>query len=369
MKITGIKVYRKNLTPIEGLRRKDDPRAIPMPSIVVVLDTDAGISGCGEFSVGSNNYIEAHSEGVEPMVKLLAPVLIGQDPRRVSCIERTMDATVTGHGYAKSAIDMACWDILGKATGQPVWMMLGGAFSDAVRLFISVYDRPAPDLPDMITKYREVGYKDFQIKLGKSDWKSDIERLETVAPVMKRGEILIGDANKGWLVDEAIKVARATRHLEYIMEEPCKTYEEILAVRRMLDRPLKLDECITDMRAVRRVVEDRSAEFVCLKISKQGGMSKMKRMRDFLVDNRIPIVFDDTWGGEITAAAVTHLAASTPPEFMASASDLHNYHNETIGTPAPETRNGKIYVPNAPGLGVEPDLETLGKPVSHYRVS
>nr|WIE89116.1 enolase C-terminal domain-like protein [Mesorhizobium sp. WSM4875] len=347
--------------------RENDPLIMPRPSHIVIVDTDAGISGCGEFSVGSNNYIEAHSEGVEPVAKLLAPVLIGQDPRRVACIEHLMDATVTGHGYAKSAIDMACWDILGKVTGQPLWMLFGGAFSEGLRLFISVFDRSPPDLPAMIDKYRGVGYRDFQIKLGKSDWQSDIERLEAVAPLMKRGEVLIGDANKAWRVDEAIEVARATRHLNYIMEEPCRTYEEILAVRRMLDRPLKLDECITDIRAARRVVEDRSAEFVCLKITKQGGISKMKRIRDFLVDNRIPVIFDDTWGGEITVAAVTHLAASTPPEFMASVSDLHNYHNETVGSPAPVTRDGYIFSPNTPGLGVEPDLESLGKPVAHYR--
>nr|WIE91230.1 enolase C-terminal domain-like protein [Mesorhizobium sp. WSM4875] len=369
MKITGIRIYRKDLTPIDGLRRKTDPMAVPRPSNIVVLDTDAEISGCGEFCPAGNNYLEAHSEGTESVAKLLAPVLIGQDPRRVACIERLMDASVTGHGYAKSAIDMACWDILGKVTGQPLWMLFGGAFSEALRLFISVYDRPPPDLPAMIDKYRDVGYKDFQIKLGKSTWQADIERLEVVAPLMKRSEVLIGDANKGWRVDEAIEVARATRHLNYIMEEPCRTYEEILAVRRMLDRPLKLDECITDIRAARRVVEDRSAEFVCLKISKQGGISKTKRMRDFLVDSRIPVILDDSWGGEITAAAVTHLAASTPPEFMAGVSDLHNYHNETVGSPAPVTRDGHIFSPNTPGLGVEPDLESLGKPVAHYRVS
>lgn len=369
MKITGIRIYRKDLTPIQGLRRKSDPMAVARPSNVVIIDTDAGISGCGEFCAAGSNYLEAHSEGTEAVAKLLAPVLLGQDPRQIACIERLMDATVMGHGYAKSAIDMACWDILGKETGQPVWMLFGGSFSEGLRLFISVYDRPAPDLPEMISKYRGVGYEDFQIKLGKSNWRADIERLEAVAPLMQRGEVLIGDANKGWHVDEAIKVARATRHLDYIMEEPCRTYEEILAVRRILDRPLKLDECITDMRAVRRVVEDRSAEFVCLKISKQGGMSKMKRARDFLVDNRIPVIFDDSWGGEITAAAVTHLAASTPTEFMASASDLHSYHNETVGAPAPVTRDGRIFAPNTPGLGVEPDIESLGEPVAHYRVN
>ena len=82
---------------------------------------------------------------------------------------------------------------------------------------------------------------------------------------------------------------RATRDLDYIIEQPCRTYEECLQVRRHFERPMKLDECVTDMHMAQRVVADRAAEYVCIKISKQGGLSKSRRMRDFLVDNRIPV--------------------------------------------------------------------------------
>jgi L-alanine-DL-glutamate epimerase-like enolase superfamily enzyme len=85
-----------------------------------------------------------------------------------------------------------------------------------------------------------------------------------------------------------------------------------------------------------------------------------------LIDNRIPVVAEDTWGGEITTAVISHFAASTPEEFLINTTDLHSYNLETTGTPAPETANGKLYASNGPGLGVAPDFESLGKPIAIY---
>ena len=143
-------------------------------------------------------------------------------------------------------------------------------------------------------------------------------------------------------------------------------YEECLQVRRKVDLPMKLDECVTNMTVAQRIVRDRSAEIVCIKISKQGGLSKAKRMLDFFVDNRVPVVAEDTWGGEIVTATLAHLAAATPPEFLVNSTDLHNYVTESTGTPPPLTREGKLFANNSPGLGVEPDLVSLGKPVAVY---
>ena len=105
-----------------------------------------------------------------------------------------------------------------------------------------------------------------------------------------------------------------------------------------------------------------------MKISKQGGLSKSRKLRDFLVDNRIPVVAEDTWGGEIVTAALAHFAASTPEEFLINTTDLHNYVVGTTATPPPVTKNGKLYASNAPGLGVEPDFESLGNPVAVHQL-
>ncbi len=366
MKITSIAVYRCDLPYVGGEYGWGAGNVLSVASsTVVVLETDAGLSGCGEFCPCGENYMEAHSEGVEAAARLLAPRLLGEDPRQVARIERLMDATIKGHGYAKAPFDAACWDLLGKATGQPVWMLLGGKLTDGAPMYRVVPQKETDATIAEMEALRGQGYRHFQIKVG-ADWTGDIERIRAAVPLLKTGEVAFADANQGWRVDQAIQVARATRDLDFFLEQPCPTYEECLQVRARTDLPMKLDECVTDTRLVQRIVADRAAEAVCLKISKQGGLSKARRLRDFLVDNRIPVVAEDTWGGEITTAAVAHFAASTPAEMLVNTTDLHNYNSVSTGRPGPATADGKLFASDAPGLGVEPDFGSLGEPVARY---
>jgi L-alanine-DL-glutamate epimerase-like enolase superfamily enzyme len=367
MQVTRISVYRVVLPYVGGEYRFGAGNVITAGlTTVVVIDTDAEISGCGEFCPCGDNYMAAHSEGTEAAAKLLAPALLGEDPRQVARIERLMDATTRGHGYAKAPFDAACWDILGKASGQPVWMLLGGKLTDGAPMYGVAPQATPEEMVREMDALRRQGYRQFQVKVG-ADWALDIERVRETVPNLQAGEKAFADANQGWRVDEALRVARATPDLDYFLEQPCCTYEECQQVRRRIDLPMKLDECITDMRMAHRVVEDNGAEVVCLKVSKQGGLSKARRMRDYLVDNRIPVVAEDTWGGEICTATLAHFAASTPTEMLVSSTDLHNYNTASTGRPEPETRDGHLFAPDAPGLGVEPDYDSLGAPVAVYR--
>ncbi len=366
MKITRIRIFKTHLPYVGGAYGWGAGNAIKVAQTsVVVIDTDAGIAGAGEFCPCGENYMVAHSEGVQAAGRLLAPRLIGADPRQVAHIERVMDHTIQGHGYAKAPFDAACWDILGKATGQPVWMLLGGKLTDGAPMYRVAPQRAAGEMRREMDQHRAAGYRQFQIKVG-ADWAGDIDRIRETVPQLKPGEQIFADANKGWRVDEAQRVARATRDLDYYFEQPCLTYEECQQVRRRIDLPMKLDECITDIRTAHRVVEDRGAEVCCLKISNLGGLSKARRVRDYLVDNRIAVVCEDTWGGEIATAAVAHFAVSTPQEFLVNSTDLHNYNTRSTGAPGPATADGKLYAPDTPGLGVEADFDSLGPAVAHY---
>ncbi len=366
MKISGISVYRKQLKYTRGAYAWGRGNVIESgSSTIVVVETDAGISGCGEFCPCGDNYMVAHKEGTEAALRILGPILIGEDPRQLGRIQMLMDNAIRGHGYAKAAVDAACWDLLGQACEQPLWMLLGGKHVDGAPMY-----RPAPQKePEAMAQEMEIlradGYRQFQIKVG-ADWKTDIERIRATVSMLQPGEKAFADANQGWHVDEALRVAQATRDLDYVMEQPCQTYEECLQVRQRIDLPMKLDECITDLAMAQRVVADRSAEIVCLKISNLGGLSKARLVRDFFVANRIPVVSEDTWGGEITTATLAHFAASTPAEFLVNTTDLHSYNSESTGTPAPRTENGKLYASDQPGLGVKPDYDSLGDPVAVY---
>ncbi|MGE0653535.1 MAG: mandelate racemase/muconate lactonizing enzyme family protein [Alphaproteobacteria bacterium] len=366
MKITRIRVFKTTLPYVGGTYSWGEGNAISVAKAsAVVIDTDAGLSGCGEFTPCGENYMVAHSEGVEAAARLLAPALLDEDPRQVARIERIMDHVIQGHGYAKAPFDAACWDILGQATRQPVWMLLGGKLTDAAPMYRVAPQRATDETIAEMEGYRRQGYRQFQIKVG-ADWVKDIDRIRATVPLLKPGEKAMADANQGWRVDNAIRVARATRDLEFVLEQPCRTYEECQQVRRVTEQPMKLDECITGMEAAQRIVADRGAEICCLKISNLGGLSKARRVRDFLVDNRISVVSEDTWGGEITSSVVAHFAASTPEEYLQNTTDLMNYNTRSTGIGGPAARDGKLYAPDVPGLGVTPDYASLGDPVAVY---
>ena len=366
MKITCIRIYKTDLPYVGGTYVWGAGNAISTArASVVVIDTDAGLQGCGEFTPCGENYMIAHSEGVEALAPLIAPHLIGEDPRQVARIERLMDHIVQGHGYAKAPFDAACWDLLGQATGQPVWMLMGGKLTDGAPMYRVAPQKPTAETIAEMQAHRAAGYQQFQIKVG-GDWANDIDRIRSTIPLLKPGEKAMADANQGWRVDNAIRVARATRDLDFILEQPCKTYAECQQVRRIAEQPMKLDECVTDLHAAQRIVADHGAEICCLKISNLGGLSKARRVRDYLVENRIPVVAEDTWGGEITTAAVAHFAASTPEDYLINSTDLMHYNTRSTGIDGPTTANGRLYATDTPGLGVTADFGNLGVPIASY---
>lgn len=367
MKISRISLYRRNLSYVGGSYAWGRGNVIESGhTSVVVVETDTGLSGCGEFCPCGDNYMTAHSEGTEAALRILGPGLMGEDPRQVERIYWRMDELLRGHGYAKAALDAACWDLLGQACEQPAWMLLGGKLTDGAPLYRVAPQKPPAEMHAEMMDLRSQGYRLFQIKVG-ADWREDIERIRATVPQLQAGEKALADANQGWHVDEALRVVRATRDLDYILEQPCQTYDECLQVRRACDLPIKLDECIDGLAMAQRLVADRAAEIACLKLANLGGLTRARVVRDYLVAHRISVVAEDTWGGEITTATLAHFAASTPAEFLLCTADLHRYNLESTGKPAPRIADGRIYASDAPGLGVTPDYDSLGDPVAIYR--
>lgn len=366
MKINRISVYRKDLPYVGGEYGWGRGNIISIAnSSIVVVETDTGISGVGEYCPCGENYMVAHSEGTEAAARLLAPALLGRDPREIYKLERVMDNTIKGHGYAKAPFDAAFWDILGKSVDQPVWMLLGGRLTDGAPMYRVVPQKPVDEARAEMQRHRDVGYRMYQIKVGNNPH-GDADTIRAALEMLEPGETAFADANQGWTVAEAVKIMCSIRDLNVMIEQPCETYEECLHVRQHTDLPMKLDECVTGLKAAQRIVADRAAEVVCHKISNLGGLSKARRVRDFCVENGLSVVAEDTWGGEITTAALAHFAASTPPEYLYNTTDLANYNTERTGTPRPLTKDGKLYVTEAPGLGVEPDYDSLGDPVAVF---
>jgi L-alanine-DL-glutamate epimerase-like enolase superfamily enzyme len=213
-----------------------------------------------------------------------------------------------------------------------------------------------------VAGYRAEGYQRFQLKVG-GDPDTDIERIRAVRAILQPTDKLIADANTGWTQHEAIRVVRAVRDVDVYIEQPCATYEECLAVRRATDHPFVLDENVDGIEMLVRGKADLAMDVVNLKIAKFGGMTRLRMARDLCVSLGIAMTVEDTWGGDIVTAAIAHLAHSTPPELLFTSTDFNSYVTVSIAEGAPHKVNGRLAAPREPGLGIEPRMDVLGKPV------
>jgi L-alanine-DL-glutamate epimerase-like enolase superfamily enzyme len=288
--------------------------------------------------------------------------LLGEDPLELGKLNRRMDQALKGHPYVKSGIDMACWDILGKVTGQPVCTLLGGRYGEDFVLYRAISQEAPEAMADRVAEYRGMGYRRFQLKVG-GDPADDIARIRAVARQLQTGDRLVADANTGWLMHDAMRVVRAVADVDVYIEQPCLSYEECLAVRRNTNHPFVLDEVIDSIDPLLRGRADLAMDVVNLKISKLGGLTKARQARDLCVSLGIAMTLEDSWGGDIVTAAIAHLAHSTPTEFLFTATDFNSYVTVSIAEGAPQRQNGRLAASTSPGLGVTPRMDVLGEPV------
>jgi L-alanine-DL-glutamate epimerase-like enolase superfamily enzyme len=363
MKITGITVWRVDLPLAEGSYKWSGGNFVNVfDSTVVAVKTDAGITGYGEVCPLGAAYLPAYAAGARTGIAELAPGLLGEDPTKLGNLNRRMDQLMRGHAYVKSALDMACWDILGKVTGQPVVTLLGGACGEDFALYRAISQDTAENMAQNVELYRSEGYTKFQLKVGGNP-DDDIDRIRAVAKTMRSGDVLVADANTGWTQHQAMRVAHAVRDVDVYIEQPCLHYEECLAVRQHTNRPMVLDEVIDDVTMVLRGHRDQAMDAINLKISKVGGLTKARQIRDLCLSLGIAMTIEDTWGGDIVTSAIAHLAHSTPANLLFSATDFNSYVTVSNASGAPKRRNGRLAASKAPGLGVEPNFGALGDPV------
>jgi L-alanine-DL-glutamate epimerase-like enolase superfamily enzyme len=213
-----------------------------------------------------------------------------------------------------------------------------------------------------VARYRSEVYRKFQLKVG-GDPDEDIDRIRAVRAKLARGDVLVADANTGWLMHDAARVVRAVRDVDVYIEQPCLSLEECLALRRRTDHPFVLDETIDSVDALLRAHAEGAMDVVNLKISKVGGLTKARQIRDLCVHLGIAMTIEDSWGGDVTTAAIAHLAHSTPEELRFSATDFNSYVTVRTAEGAPRRRDGRMAASTEPGLGVEPRMRVLGKPV------
>ncbi len=365
IKITGLNIYQVDLPMREGSYSWSNQSFKSFDSTIVNIMTSDGVSGYGEICPLGPSYLPAYAEGARTGIKKLAKNLLGQDPSNLQKINLTMDESLKGHPYVKSAIDVACWDILGKITNQPVYNLLGGKVQNKIKLF-KVISKDAPEaMREKLIEYQEKGFKQFQMKVGEEPF-LDISRIKHVSGQMIEGHVLGADANCGWKQHEALRVVKAISDEDIYIEQPCSTYEECLNIRQHTHLPLILDECIDGVHSLTQAYFDKSIDILNLKIGRMGGLTKSKLVRDLCVKLGISMTIEDTWGSQIGDAAIAHLAHSTPEDFHFQSSAFHEYTTISTTIGGPNIKNGFMSCSENAGLGIEPNFDILGSPIETF---
>ena len=371
MKIKQIKLYVLDLpcADPEGGFTYGGGTYYKQDAVITEVICDNGLVGWGEHTTIGGIYVESCWKTALAALEFLVPSLIGQDPCAIGVINTIMEKTLKGHRYAKTAIDYACWDILGKACDIPVYQLLGGRQMETAPMYFVLQAFPDPaQTKRFFDEVRSKGYTFFQIKVGDNIQKA-VERIEAVCPLIDPAtEQVFVDGNTQWNKKQALQFLRQVKEYEFVFEQPCLSYEDCLDIKHRSDRPMKLDESLSEKSIFLRALADKAMEIACLKVSYFGGLTGGKLARDMCIANGVLCHIEDTWGTEITTSAYAHLAVATPEEWLYCTTDLHNYNSLLIAEAGsgPIVENGRLRPAELPGLGVTPDKDKLGDPVAIY---
>jgi L-alanine-DL-glutamate epimerase-like enolase superfamily enzyme len=363
LKLVGLDCFGYELRYAHGEYIMSGGRAaVSQIGTLVRLRTEEGIDGWGEITPLGSTYLPTFAEGIRTALRFLAPNLMGLDPTNVSNLRRIMDATLMGHQYAKSAVDIACWDVRGKAAGLPIAALLGGVLQKDFPLYEAVPLGSPESMASFVERRSSAGINRFQLKVG-NDPRDDAARTRAVVKTATDDTIVIADSNGGWNLLDARIAMNSMADLPVFIEQPCRTTEDSVLASRDSRLPLVLDESIVTLSDVYEAKSSAGVSSINIKISRIGGLTGAALMRDVMQELNLMVSVEDMWGGDLITAAVSHLAASTRPESLLMTSFMNDWTDGHVAGHQPHSVNGRGSAPTGPGLGIEVDTSLLGEPL------
>lgn len=364
MRIRRVEVFGYDLHYVHGDYVMSGGRRVSaLSSTAVCLTADDGTEGWAEVCPLGPTYLPAFADGARAALRVLAPALLGAEPTNLGRVHQAMDAALRGHEYARSPLDIACWDLLGKAAGLPVVALLGGRRLDRYPLYMAVPLGSPAEMAAYAAARRAEGIHRFQLKIGGPP-AEDAERVRAVVEATGADDIIIADANGGWRVQDAVVAARLLEPFPRLyLEQPCPTIEECAAVLARTTLPMIYDEVVVDVPSLIRAVREGGAGGINLKISRVGGLTKARLLREAAEAMGVSLTIEDMWGGDLTTAAVSHLAAAADPALLFTVSFMNDWTKEHVAGYQPRSAGGFGAAPERPGLGIEVDRRMLGTPL------
>lgn len=374
MKITKIELFQVDLPYSGGVYTLSRGRTYEsFDASIVRITADDGTVGWGESTPFGSTYVAAHPGGTRAAIELIAPVLLGEDPRRVERINDLMDETLLGHRDAKAALDIACWDLFGKSVGLPVCELLGGSTGTPMPVISSIHTGEPEEMRARVADHRARGYLGHSIKIGTLDRDGgpavDAARIVACLADRQPGEWFLVDANTGLTTETARRLfSLLPDGLDFVLESPCATWRETVAVRKISPYPVILDELATTEDDLVHAIELDAADGFGLKITPAGGLTSSRRQRDIARAAGFIMTVQDTVGSDIAYAALMHLGATVPSELLRcvlKSSDMVTLR--TAKFEPIETAAG-VLPPELPGLGVEVNESVLGEAIASWTV-
>ena len=335
-----------------------------MDAVVVRVTADDGTVGIGESGVVGVTYDAQYGAGQMTGIAALASVILGADPRRPASVHRRMNASLTGHPYAKSPIDIAVWDLAGRAAGMPVWALLGGDGPEATPLYRPVQGASAELSAEKANERLAQGYNRLQVKIG-DDPIVDAQRVLAVREAVGPDVVIYADANCGFALSSARRFVRAlgTDGAGIFLEQPCATLEECAHLRDSWGGPMVMDETIVSLRALIEAHRLGVADGVTVKLTRVGGITPARVLRDVAVELGIGVTVEDASGCNLNDMTFAHMNASTPARLRVHSVDFDSWVTVSH-VDGPSARNGSFLQPQTdlPGFGLTLREDVLGMP-------
>ena len=363
MKITDVRAYPTSF-PIAAANRValGIGTAIKRDAVIVKVTTDEGIVGWGEAHHG-----RAHTAVAKLIETTLRQLVVGMDPHDVNGVwDRMYRFQLASHGMgagaclAMSGIDMALWDIRGKALGLPLYRLLGGR-RKAIPAYaggVSLGYQPPSQLVEEARKSVDGGYKAIKLRVGDSP-KADIERIRAVRQAFGDGLTILTDANIGYRVEDVRRVMPAMDELGIgWLEEPfpAHDYRSYATARGFSSVPLAAGENHFTRFEFSRLIEEESVDIIQPDLSKSGGITECMRIAAMASAYKLQVHPHSSMTGLNHAATIHFLAAiDNGGYFEGDVSRSNKFRDELVSNPGEIDRDGNVWPLEAPGLGLEVD--------------
>ena len=367
MKIAEVHVYQHDLPVKNGPYRMGTSAVSSLDSTLVKIVADNGLVGWGETCPVGPTYAEAHAEGARTALRLMAPGLVGGEALPLP-IHRRMDVLLAGHNYAKAAVDIACYDLLGKHLKASASDLLGGALTNRLPSYYAIGVAEPDEAARIAAEKRHEGYPRLQVKVGGRPIEIDIAAIrKTWEAIRGSGMRLAVDANRSWTTRDALRVSRECPDVPFVLEQPCNTADDLRKIRPLVHHGIYMDENSVDLATVVAAAGSGLVDGFGMKVTRIGGLQPMTALRDVCDAMNLPHTCDDAWGGDIIAAACVQIGATVRPSlnegvWLAAPYIAGNY-GERNGI---SIVDGHIARPTGPGLGVVPDEGMFGDPVFSF---